>query len=94
MEPTVDPSVFIEEKRANYVRYWRESDGKRWEVHGECIHLGNCMIGAVLKDGTEIRDLDHLSELVAEGRVPESEFDVPVGPGFEGCCPLEIVELS
>lgn len=46
MEPTVDPTVFIEEKRPGYVRY-RNADGRRWEVHGTCDQRGDCLVGAV-----------------------------------------------
>lgn len=92
MERTIDSFVFIEEKRKGYVRYW-QTDGRRWEVYGECVRLGNCMVGAVLADGTQIRDLTHLEMLVAEGRIPEHVFDTPVGPEFNGCCPFRIVEL-
>jgi hypothetical protein len=93
MQPTVDPYIFIEEQRTGYVRYQNVQTGQRWEVNGECIHIGNCMIGAVLEDGTQIEDHDQLQQLVAEGRVSDSEFDTPVAPGFTGCCPLEIVVL-
>lgn len=47
MEPTCDPNVFIEEKREAYIRYYRVTDGQRWEVIGTCTNIGNCWIGAV-----------------------------------------------
>ena len=45
-QPTSDPFVVIEEKREGYVRY-RNGDGRRWEVHGVCVGLGNCWQGAL-----------------------------------------------
>lgn len=52
-------------------------DGRRWEVHGTCDYRGDCLVGAV----------DPL--LGPRG----SRLDVPVGPGFSGCCPLEVTTL-
>lgn len=73
LTPTADPFVFIEEERVAYARY-RSTDGRRWEVLGECDYRGDCLIGAV----------DPL--LGPRG----TRLDVPVGPGFSGCCPLEV----
>jgi len=56
---------------------YRSTDGRRWEVHGVCDYRGDCLIGAV----------DPL--LGPRG----SRLDVPVGPGFSGCCDLRVVEL-
>ena len=83
----------IEEQREGYVRY-RNSDGRRWEVHGICDRRGDCLIGAEI-DGEVIRDYAHLKEIADRkpGRV-DSELDVPVTPEFEGCCPFTFVELS
>ncbi len=55
-------------------------------------------VGAVIETPTgrvEIRDHKHLEQLKQQlGRERiDSELDVPVGPGFRGCCPLKIVEL-
>lgn len=47
MTPTCDPHVFIEERREGYVRYYRTSDGRRWEVLGVCDQRGDCWQGAV-----------------------------------------------
>lgn len=93
MRPTSDPSVFIEEQREGYVRYISFETGNRWEVYGTCDRRGDCLIGSVI-DGVEIRDHEHLKEVAASkpGRI-DSELDVPVGPGFKGCCPLKVVEL-
>lgn len=97
MIPTSDPNVVIEERREGYTRY-RNTDGKRWEVHGVCDRRGDCLIGAVVstpEGQVEIRDHGHLAELgerLGRERI-DSELDVPVGPGFQGCCPLRIVEL-
>lgn len=87
MTATSDPAVAIEEQRPGYVRY-RAADGRRWEVRGVCVRLGHCLVGAVI-DGETVRDLDHLAEIAARkpGRV-DSDLDVPVLPGFSGCCPL------
>lgn len=87
MTPTSDPSVLIEEQRVGYIRY-RCKDGRRWEVEGVCDRRGHCLVGAVI-DGAQVRDLDHLAEIAAAkpGRI-DSELDVPVLPGFSGCCPL------
>lgn len=89
MEPTADPTVFIEERRPAYVRY-RSLSGRRWEVHGFCDRRGDCLIGAVI-DGVEITS--H-ADLAALGRDrADSEMDVPVTPEFSGCCPFSYVEL-
>jgi hypothetical protein len=87
--PTSDPGVVIEEQRPGYVRYRRLADGRRWEIEGACDRRGWCLVGAVI-DGMQIRDLDHLAQMVAEKGVDriDSELDVPVTPEFTGCCPL------
>jgi hypothetical protein len=95
--PTIDPRIFIEERRDGYVRY-RRSDGLRWEVHGYCIRLGNCLIGAVIQtpDGpVQVTSHEHIKQLQANlGRERiDSELDVPVGVGFTGCCSLVVREL-
>jgi hypothetical protein len=46
LQLTCDPFVFIEEKREGYVRY-RNTEGRRWEVHGVCDQRGDCWAGAV-----------------------------------------------
>ncbi len=97
MEETSDPYVFIEEKSKGYVRYIN-TEGKRWEVHGECIQLGNCIIGAVIETEhgpVQIKDHEHIEKLKKELGVERlgSLMDVPVTPGFSGCCDLKIVEL-
>jgi len=84
LKPTADPDVFIEQQKKDYVRYWR-TDGLRWEVLGTCARQGHCMVGAVLADGTEIDDPDHLQQLVDDGIITESHLDTPVAPGFNGC---------
>jgi hypothetical protein len=93
MLPTADPTILIEEHRLGYVRY-RNTEGRRWEVHGLCDQRGNCLIGAVI-DGVIVRDHAHLTEIAARksGRV-DSELDVPVTPEFHGCCPFRFVELE
>lgn len=87
---TVDANVWIEEQRPGYVRY-RSSAGRRWEVHGQCDHRGDCMIGTVLADGTVIKDHAHLDELAAAGRVPETSLDTPVLPEFDVCCGSDLL---
>lgn len=90
MEPTFDPDVFIEEKHDGYVRYFRKSDGARWEITGYCDRRGDCLIGAVI-EGEQVRDHAHLKELserLGRHRI-DSELDVPVTPEFSGCCPLK-----
>jgi hypothetical protein len=94
---TVDPDVVIEEQYEGYVRY-RHTDGRRWEVRGICDRRGDCLIGAVIDTSAgpvQIRDHAHLEELKAllgRDRI-DSELDVPVGPGFKGCCSLEVTPL-
>lgn len=91
MKPTSDPDVFIEEGRVGYVRYRRLSDGRRWEVLGECDRRGDCLIGAVI-EGETIRDHAHLEDLkrrMGRERV-DSELDVPVTPEFDTCCGADI----
>lgn len=53
------------------------TDGRRWEVRGVCDMRGDCLVGAV-------------GPLLGP---PGGRLDVPVGPGFKGCCPLEITVL-
>lgn len=97
MIPTADPRVWIKWKRPGYVRYVSE-DGRRWEVHGTCVKLGYCLIGANIRTYNgmvEVKSLEHLAELQKElgkERI-DSEMDVPVGPGFSGCCDLTVTEL-
>lgn len=98
MEPTWDPTVVIEERRAGYVRYRSTHTGRRWEVHGTCDQRGDCLIGAVV-DGELVRDHAHLAELAARlaPRRVDSDLDVPVTPEFDSCCGADLfryVELS
>lgn len=51
---------------------YRSLDGRRWEIHGTCDYRGDCLVGAV-------------DPLLGPR---ETRLDVPVLPGFEGCCPL------
>ncbi len=94
---TSDPDTMIEEQREGYVRYVH-TDGRRWEVHGFCDKRGDCLVGAVIQtpDGlVQIRDRAHIAELkilLGQERI-DSELDVPIGVGFSGCCPLQVVEL-
>lgn len=82
---TLDPDVLIEAQHPGYVRY-RHADGRRWEVHGVCDGNRACMVGAVV-DGVLIATVEQARALSTP------ELDCPVGPGFHGCCDLEIVEL-
>lgn len=94
MIPTFDPHVFIDIQYEGYIRY-RATDGRRWEVHGVCDKRGDCLIGAVIPGFGLIEshdDIQHAKDKLGRERI-DSELDVPVGPGFKGCCPLKIVEL-
>lgn len=51
---------------------YRSVDGRRWEVEGVCDMRGHCLVGAV-------------DPLLGP---PAGRLDVPVLPGFAGCCPL------
>jgi hypothetical protein len=98
MERTSDSHVVIEERTTDYVRY-RSDDGYHWEVRGECDLRGYCLVGANIQTPgglVEVKSLEHIARLKRElGRERiDSELDVPVGPGFEGCCPLEIMVLA
>lgn len=103
MAPSVtsDPGVWIEEQRDGYVRY-RNSSGRRWEVHGVCDRRGDCLIGAVIDtpDGpVEVESKQHLARLREElGRDRiDSHLDVPVTPEFNTCCGADLfryVELD
>lgn len=98
MQPTADPGVFIEEQSEGYVRY-NSVDGRRWEVRGVCQRLGYCLIGANIQTSNGlvvVQSLEHLEQLKQELGVEriDSELDVPVGPGFSGCCELEVSELG
>lgn len=86
LTPTGDPSVWIEEQHHGYVRY-RNSAGRRWEVHGVCDRRLLCMVGAVV-NGKQIMSVE-------EARVlPRPALDSPVTPEFTGCCPFRFVELD
>jgi hypothetical protein len=98
LTPTADETVRIERQEPGYVLY-QANDGRRWEVRGVCDRRGYCLIGAGIQtpDGLiEVESLEHLEQLKQElGRERiDSELDVPVGPGFEGCCPLEVTVLG
>jgi hypothetical protein len=93
MIETLDPNIQAEELRPGYARY-RNKDGRRWEVHGICQHLGYCLVGAILPDGTEIRDVDHLNELRAWEILNPDKLDCPITPEFDGCCSFTYVELD
>lgn len=95
MQPTADPDVFIEEQRpadapaglAEYIRYRRVSDGRRWEVHGTCDRRGDCLVGAII-EGELVKSKAHLNRLkkkLGKERI-DSEMDVPVTPEFASCC--------
>jgi hypothetical protein len=87
MLSTSDPDILIEEQREGYVRY-QHMDGRRWEVHGVCDKRGNCLVGAVIDDEyIETTERAHELALAYDGP------DVPVGPGFKGCCPLVVTVL-
>jgi len=85
-ELTLDPYVVIEERRQRYIRYRNLETGSRWEVRGECDGRRDCMVGAMV-DGVLIETVEQARAL------PIPDLDCPVGPGFHGCCPLEVVEL-
>lgn len=80
--PTLDPHIFIEDQREGYTRY-RNVDGLRWEVVGVCDHRRDCMVGALV-DGVLIETAEQARAL------PTPQLDCPVGPGFKGCCPLDV----
>lgn len=98
MRPTADPAVWIEEQRAGYVRY-RNSVGRRWEVHGSCDRRGDCLVGAVIEGYGSIRskaDIKRAQRALGRERI-DSELDVPVTPEFDTCCGADIfrfVELE
>jgi hypothetical protein len=98
LQPTSDPTVFIEEQRPGYVRY-RRTDGRRWVVRGFCDRRGDCLIGAVVEiDGKPvmIEDHEHLAKLreqAGKERI-DSEIDVPVTPEFDTCCGADIFEYE
>jgi hypothetical protein len=90
LEPTADPTVRIEWKEPGYVVY-RNIEGRRWSVRGECDRRGDCLIGAIIdtpKGSVIVRSKRHIRELKRElGRERiDSEMDVPVTPEFKECC--------
>ncbi len=92
---TVDPFTVIEETRDGYTRYRSLQSGRRWEVHGKCDRRGDCLIGAKI-DGAEIKSREELlakTALLGAARL-DSEYDVPVTPEFDSCCPFTYVELE
>lgn len=84
--PTADPAVAIEASEPGYVRY-RNSEGRRWEVHGFCDRRGDCLIGTWV-EGELVEDHAHLERIkrrVGKDRLV-SEMDTPVTPEFAGSC--------
>jgi hypothetical protein len=94
---TADPDVLIEEQRLGYIRYRSTKTGRRWEVHGTCVRLGHCMVGAVVRDAEgefTIRSLTDLASLRFQAIEASRTYDTPVTPEFEGCCPFTFTELE
>lgn len=97
--PTFDPCVFIESESPGYIRYWRSTDLRRWEVHGACKNRGYCIIGANLPDGTQPTTLQAVLDWFKANPQGEANIlDVPVTPEFDTCCAasgdLTFVELA
>lgn len=95
MQPTNDPTVFIEETRLGYVRY-RRTDGRRWIVRGLCDRRGDCLIGAFIEGFGLIEshdDIERAKRILGRERI-DSELDVPVTPEFKNCCPFTFTELE
>lgn len=92
---TIDPDVVIEAQSPGVTVYRRLDDGRRWCVRGVCDRRGDCLIGAYI-GGETVRDQAHLAEICARLGTdrPDTEFDVPVTPEFEGCCPFRFEELE
>lgn len=95
MEPCYGGDTWIEEQRPGYVRY-RRVDGRRWEVHGTCDRRGDCLVGAVLDDGSLVtREMVDAMRGTSERLI--SDLDVPVTPEFDTCCGTDLftyVELE
>lgn len=90
--PTADPDIVIESKRKGYVRYRRLSDGRRWEVFGECDYRGDCIVGAYEPQAkVVIRDKAHIEQLKAQLGIERliSQMDTPVTPEFSTCCGID-----
>lgn len=49
LEPTADPTCFIEERGPEYVIY-RNIEGERWIIRGVCVACGECEVGAINPD--------------------------------------------
>jgi hypothetical protein len=94
LSPTQDPNVFIEERSPGLARYRNIATGRRWEVHGECVKVGNCQIGSFTNDGRPIPDRAELERLQSEEPGALSwPIDSPITPEFHDCCPFTFVEL-
>lgn len=97
LEPTCEPDVFIIDRSDDVIVYRRQS-GRTWSVRGVCDRRGHCMVGAVVYINgvrTVIASVEHLKELCPNDTDRlDSELDVPVGPGFSGCCPFVIEVIS
>lgn len=79
----MEPNLWIEEQHEGYVLYWNSQTGERTEVTGVCDGNRVCMVGAVV-DGREIKTVEDARAL------PTPLLDCPVGPGFSGCCDLDV----
>jgi hypothetical protein len=92
MEQTQDPFVVIEERRKGYIRYRNTETGRSWEVYGECVGLGHCIVGSVLPDGEVVETLKQAKKVWSD-RANRFLLDSPITPEFKGCCPFRFVEL-
>jgi hypothetical protein len=95
---TADPNVVIESqnKLTGYVRYRNTKTGRRWEVRGACVHLGSCMVGAVLHDAEGEFAIHSLADLTSPrflALAASITYDTPITPEFRGCCPFTFTEL-
>lgn len=93
--PTRDPNVFIEHQETGYIRYWRDTDNRRWEQRGTCRRLGECIFGAVFTNPASGQTItvQGRNDLNAYMRNPAwkaildgNGIDTPNTPEFEGCC--------
>lgn len=91
-EPTFDPGVVIEARKKDAqgrsVITYRNNEGRRWDVIGDCDRRGDCLVGAV--DGGKTLTKEDVEASKADGTRYISKLDVPVTPEFNICCGADL----
>ena len=102
MTETCDPTTFIFDQGEGW-KIYVEVDGdsivRKWKVTGTCDRRGDCWVGGIMNtpDGPVlVESIEHYQELRAQigDAWIDAQPDVPIAPGFDGCCPFVIEVLD